>query len=140
MPPPFLGRTAHRLANASARAMRAQQAAPRTAAHGSRRSSNQPGKSEGIHWSIYAIGYSLSSDNAHADLSSSPSPAVGSQGSFIGHKPKVWKADEIAQHKQPGKGVWLAIDGHVYDVERYLDEHPIGRKPLLHHAGEDIRY
>lgn len=37
--------------------MRAQQHAPRTATHGARRqTSNQSIKSEGIHWSIYAIG------------------------------------------------------------------------------------
>ncbi|XP_053127435.1 cytochrome b5 [Hemicordylus capensis] len=32
---------------------------------------------------------------------------------------------------------WLVIHGHVYDVTRFLDEHPGGEEVLLEQAGRD---
>lgn len=32
---------------------------------------------------------------------------------------------------------WIAINGVVYDVSRYIDKHPGGPANLLHHAGAD---
>ena len=67
----------------------------------------------------HATQYSLSSDKAHSALAE----PVQVTPTLFGPQPRVLKAEEIAKHKSPGKGVWLAIDGKVYDVERYLDEH-----------------
>lgn len=30
---------------------------------------------------------------------------------------------------------WLVFEGKVYDVTKYLDDHPGSRKPLLKYAG-----
>lgn len=100
----------------------------------------------GIHWSIYAGGlaalvlggYYLSSEDRHG---ASLGGGVAAPGvTLVGPKRRVVKADEIAKHKTVEKGLWVAIDGRVVDVSRYLEEnqHPIGPKPILAHAGQDI--
>ncbi|GAA5935702.1 hypothetical protein JCM10213_003665 [Rhodosporidiobolus nylandii] len=50
---------------------------------------------------------------------------------------KTFTAEQVAAHTSPERGVWLVIEGHVYDVTRFLDDHPGGRKILLGKAGKD---
>ncbi len=38
---------------------------------------------------------------------------------------KIISAAELAKHKQPND-YWLAIDGNVYDVSKYIMMHPGG--------------
>uniref|UniRef100_A0A803TEQ9 Cytochrome b5 type B n=1 Tax=Anolis carolinensis TaxID=28377 RepID=A0A803TEQ9_ANOCA len=44
--------------------------------------------------------------------------------------------DEVAK-RSTGKETWLVIHGRVYDVTRFLDEHPGGEEVLLEQAGQD---
>lgn len=43
---------------------------------------------------------------------------------------------EIEQHSSHGD-LWLAIDGKVYDVSHYMDDHPGGGEIMLNAAGKD---
>lgn len=41
---------------------------------------------------------------------------------------------EVTEHMTE-ESCWLVIDGKVFDVTKYLDDHPGSRKPLLKYAG-----
>jgi cytochrome b involved in lipid metabolism len=43
---------------------------------------------------------------------------------------------EVRQHTSPGD-LWLVIDKKVYDVSRWMDEHPGGPEVMLQEAGKD---
>lgn len=64
--------------------------------------------------------YYLSSEDRHG---ASLGGGVAAPGvTLVGPKRRVVKADEIAKHKTVEKGLWVAIDGRVVDVSRYLEE------------------
>lgn len=44
--------------------------------------------------------------------------------------------EEISKHTTVDS-LWLVIDGKVYDVTSFLEEHPGGKKPFLKYAGKD---
>ena len=43
---------------------------------------------------------------------------------------------EVAQHKKY-TDCWVVLHGQVYDVTKWLPQHPGGARILLHYAGED---
>jgi cytochrome b involved in lipid metabolism len=47
---------------------------------------------------------------------------------------KVISKEELAKHKSD-KDYWIAIHGKVYDVSKYLDDHPGGADVLTEAAG-----
>ncbi|KAL4794297.1 cytochrome b5-like heme/steroid binding domain-containing protein [Aspergillus venezuelensis] len=49
---------------------------------------------------------------------------------------KVYDKDELVLHNKDGD-LWLAIDGTVYDLTKFSEEHPGGQKILLSVAGTD---
>jgi cytochrome b involved in lipid metabolism len=49
---------------------------------------------------------------------------------------RTYTWDEVRQHTSPGD-LWLVIDKKVYDVSRWMDEHPGGPEILLQEAGKD---
>ncbi|ORZ40837.1 cytochrome b5-like heme/steroid binding domain-containing protein [Catenaria anguillulae PL171] len=49
---------------------------------------------------------------------------------------KVFTAEEVAAHSSRND-VWTIIDGKVYDITKFLDEHPGGEEVLLEGAGAD---
>ncbi|KAL4982669.1 cytochrome b5-like heme/steroid binding domain-containing protein [Aspergillus falconensis] len=49
---------------------------------------------------------------------------------------KVYTKDELLVHNKHGD-LWLAIDGTVYDLTKFSEEHPGGKKILLGVAGTD---
>ena len=43
--------------------------------------------------------------------------------------------EEMSKHTAKND-IWMAHDGTVYDVTKFLDEHPGGPEIMLEHAGE----
>ncbi|PHT46645.1 Cytochrome b5 [Capsicum baccatum] len=49
---------------------------------------------------------------------------------------KVYNLAEVAKHNN-AKDCWLIISGKVYDVTKFLDDHPGGDEVLLSATGKD---
>ncbi|KDN35580.1 putative cytochrome b5 [Tilletiaria anomala UBC 951] len=49
---------------------------------------------------------------------------------------KVFDAEEVKKHASE-KSAWVVVDGQVYDVTDFLDDHPGGKKILLRNCGKD---
>lgn len=50
---------------------------------------------------------------------------------------KQLSTKEVATHKSVEEGLWIIIDNEVYDVTKFIDEHPGGPKILKRVAGKD---
>lgn len=50
---------------------------------------------------------------------------------------RIIPLSEVAQHAQKPQQVWIAVDGFVYNITEFLDEHPGGPEIVLEHAGKD---
>lgn len=48
----------------------------------------------------------------------------------------VYTYKQIAEHNSP-KDTWIIIDDKVYDVSKFLDEHPGGDEIIFDQAGRD---
>jgi cytochrome b involved in lipid metabolism len=66
-------------------------------------------------------------DSAPADVASSSEPATPAR--------TVSKA-ELAKHAAP-TDCWIAVRGKVYDVTRYIDDHPAPRETITSTCGTD---
>ncbi|XP_071494324.1 cytochrome b5-like [Diadema antillarum] len=51
-------------------------------------------------------------------------------------KPTIYRLEEVQKHKS-GSSLWLVIHNQVYDVTKFLDEHPGGEEVLIEQAGGD---
>lgn len=49
---------------------------------------------------------------------------------------KKYSLKEVAEHKDK-KSTWIVISDNVYDVTKFLEEHPGGEEVLLEQAGKD---
>ncbi|KAF5810413.1 putative cytochrome b5-like heme/steroid binding domain, cytochrome b5, heme-binding protein [Helianthus annuus] len=49
---------------------------------------------------------------------------------------KVYNLKEVAEHNTP-KDCWLIVHGKVYDVTKFLEDHPGGDDVLLSATGKD---
>ncbi|KAJ1731664.1 Cytochrome b5 [Coemansia sp. RSA 1939] len=49
---------------------------------------------------------------------------------------KTFNAEEISKH-YTRDDIWIVVHGKVYDVTKFLDEHPGGEEVILEHAGID---
>ncbi|XP_017127805.1 cytochrome b5 [Drosophila elegans] len=51
---------------------------------------------------------------------------------------QLYEVSEVAQQNgKNGKPCWLIIKGNVYDVTKFLSEHPGGGEALLEYGGKD---
>ncbi|ORY64967.1 putative cytochrome b5 protein [Pseudomassariella vexata] len=50
---------------------------------------------------------------------------------------KTYTTKDVAEHKTDAAGIWIIIDNGVYDVTKFIDEHPGGPKILKRMAGKD---
>ena len=55
---------------------------------------------------------------------------------FAQSQQKIISMEEVKKHNTK-KSLWIVINGNVYDVTKFLEEHPGGTKPLLVFAGKD---
>ncbi|KAJ5571768.1 cytochrome b5-like heme binding domain-containing protein [Penicillium sp. DV-2018c] len=44
---------------------------------------------------------------------------------------------DVAAHNSADKGLYIIVDSNVYDVTKFVDEHPGGAKILKRVAGKD---
>ncbi|KAH7288495.1 hypothetical protein KP509_31G028300 [Ceratopteris richardii] len=51
-------------------------------------------------------------------------------------KEKIYTLEQVSEHNT-SKDCWLIISGKVYDVTKFLDEHPGGDEVLLSATGKD---
>jgi len=49
---------------------------------------------------------------------------------------RVIRLSQLAQHNG-ADSLWVAIEGRVYDVTKFLQEHPGGQEVMLEQAGRD---
>merc|ERR1712018_846273 len=60
--------------------------------------------------------------------------------SIMGEDDKQYSLEEVESHnigRGPDKSVWMVIHDKVYDVTKFLDEHPGGEEILIENAGAD---
>ncbi|KAF0979562.1 hypothetical protein FDP41_000619 [Naegleria fowleri] len=50
---------------------------------------------------------------------------------------RIITLEELAEHKEGHKDPWICIDGKVYSIAEYKDEHPGGEDVLFEVAGKD---
>ncbi|EJP64067.1 hypothetical protein ACQRIT_001000 [Beauveria bassiana] len=50
---------------------------------------------------------------------------------------KTFAAAEVSKHKDKDNGLWLIIEGNVYDVTTFVDEHPGGARVIQRMGGKD---
>ena len=50
---------------------------------------------------------------------------------------KTFTPAEVAAHKTPDQGLYIIVDNGVFDVTKFVDEHPGGAKILKRVAGKD---
>ncbi|XP_073911856.1 cytochrome b5 type B isoform X1 [Castor canadensis] len=64
--------------------------------------------------------------------------ASGSDGKGQGSETAVtyYRLEEVAK-RNTAKEIWLVIHGRVYDITRFLNEHPGGEEVLIEQAGAD---
>ncbi|GAA5869742.1 hypothetical protein JCM16303_001781 [Sporobolomyces ruberrimus] len=69
-----------------------------------------------------------------SSLSVTPQPTVPPTEESI--MSKAISAAEVEKHKS-ADSAWVIIEGNVYDVTEFLEDHPGGKKVLLNACGQD---
>ena len=56
---------------------------------------------------------------------------------YINYIMKTFNFNEVSKHNT-AKDCWVVIDKNVYDVTKFLNEHPGGKKVLTRVGGKDV--
>jgi len=51
---------------------------------------------------------------------------------------KLISMDQVSQHDSINKGIWVVIQGEVYDVTEFVESHPGGKNIIIKNAGKDV--
>lgn len=70
--------------------------------------------------------------STNSSSSTEPNSNTGNNGSTT----KSFALSEVAQHSN-SKDCWLAINGKVYDVTKYIYDHPGGASEIIDSCGTD---
>uniref|UniRef100_A0A915DF74 Cytochrome b5 heme-binding domain-containing protein n=1 Tax=Ditylenchus dipsaci TaxID=166011 RepID=A0A915DF74_9BILA len=62
--------------------------------------------------------------------------ALGLSLKMVESELAIYSAEEVAQHNEQ-QSAWIILDDHVYDITKFLHEHPGGEEVLLHQSGQD---
>lgn len=91
--------------------------------------------------SLAIIGYyNISTAYADSgDLSISAAKGPDTPLSIMkGGKGRLIDMAEVEEHNKPEKGIWVVIQGQVYDLTSFVDKHPGGNRIILKNAGKDV--
>lgn len=69
-------------------------------------------------------------------MASMEASGSGGEGQGVEKPVTYYRLEEVAK-RNSSKEIWLVIHGRVYDVTRFLNEHPGGEEVLLEQAGTD---
>lgn len=64
-------------------------------------------------------------------------PLISLDSKIITSQPPKVTLQELANHTTIESGVWVTINGKVYDLTNFLSRHPGGAKIIMKHAGKD---
>jgi L-lactate dehydrogenase (cytochrome) len=79
------------------------------------------------YWSAHAdSGIDTAKSNSEQVRASSASPS------------RLISMNEINAHDSIKTGIWVAIQGEVYDVTDFVDAHPGGKNVIIKNAGKDV--
>ena len=74
---------------------------------------------------------------AHDAPSTEERAVANIRNRIITTEKRIITPEELAKHATEESGVWMAIDGIVYDVTTWLVDHPGGKAVLLRSGGKD---
>ncbi len=53
------------------------------------------------------------------------------------NKEKTYSIEGVAKRNNEKKSVWIIIENNVYDMTKFLSEHPGGSHNIMRYAGKD---
>jgi L-lactate dehydrogenase (cytochrome) len=91
--------------------------------------------------SLFAIGY-FGFSTAFADAGDTTKTSIKGPDTPLsmikGENERLINMAEVEEHNTKEKGVWVVIQGHVYDITSFIDKHPGGDRIILKNAGKDV--